>query len=289
VAGEPGTVSKPVQVPWPIATFSGPDTAAPPVQASQLVTPLSDYIGYVDRRLAVLRGQLDTLSAEISSGQRGGAESAWLAAHLTWLQIGQDDGAYGAFGQLGASIDGTAAGLVGGSANPHFTGFHKLEFDLFSRRDLPAAARDASRLKALVGELTPSAVASDLPSTTSGLDNWILRCHEILEDALRDSLSADDDYGSNTDLASITADVTGTREMLGLLAPQIEARAPQLVATASTELTAVDQATAATRSHGRWAGVASLSLLQRQRIDAAVDAALETLAPVSDLMEIGNT
>jgi hypothetical protein len=30
-----------------------------------------------------------------------------LTAHLTWLKIGQDDGAYGAFGELGRAIDGT--------------------------------------------------------------------------------------------------------------------------------------------------------------------------------------
>ena len=50
-----------------------------------------------------------------------------------------------------------------------------------------------------------------LPATKLGLTNWTLRPHEVLEDALRDSLTGDDDYGSHTDLDSIAADVSVTR------------------------------------------------------------------------------
>ena len=52
-----------------------------------------------------------------------------------------------------------------------------------------------------------------LPATATGIGNWLLRPHEVLEDALRDSLTADDDYGSGTDLASITADVAAVRTL----------------------------------------------------------------------------
>ena len=61
----------------------------------------------------------------------------------------------------------------------------------------------------------------ELPMTPVGLSIWTLRSHEILEDGLRDSLTGDDEYGSGTALASITADVSATREMLALLSPVI--------------------------------------------------------------------
>jgi hypothetical protein len=101
-------------------------------------------------------------------------------------------------------------------------------------------------------------------------------------------LSANDDYGSNSDLASLTADVAATREMLRLLAPFITARVPQLLPRAESELTALTDeigATGTTRS----AGIASLSQRQRERVDAATDAALATLAPVSDEIQVANT
>jgi iron uptake system EfeUOB component EfeO/EfeM len=283
--GLPRRISAEAQVPSPQGQFV---PAVAPVSAAQIAEPLLRYRRYVDDLLALAQHQLATLLAEATAGDLAGAESAWLAAHLTWLKIGQDDGAYGAFGKLGRMIDGTSAGLVGGTSSRHFTGFHRLEFDLWTRHDLDAAVRDGARLLALTRSLSPQAVAADLPLTLTGMANWLLRCHEILEDALRDSLSANDDYGSNSDLASLSADVAATREMLRLLAPFITARVPHLVASAEGELSALIAAINAAGAR-RDVGIASLSANQRERVDAATDAALATLAPVSDELQVANT
>jgi len=283
--GLPRSVSAEAQVPSPQGQFV---PAVAPVSAAQIAGPLLRYRRYVDGLLALQQHELTTLHEQATAGDLAGAESAWLAAHLTWLKIGQDDGAYGAFGELGRRIDGTAAGLVGGTRSRDFTGFHKLEFDLWTRHDLRAAAGDTTRLLAMTRSLSPQAVAADLPLTLTSMANWLLRCHEILEDALRDSLSANDDYGSNSDLASLAADVAATREMLRLLAPFITARVPHLVATAERELSALIDAINGT-GPDRGAGIASLSVSQRERVDAASDAALATLAPVSDEIQVANT
>src|SRR6202034_701293 len=71
---------------------------------------LDQYRGYVSGRLTSLRSRLDGLAAAIAAGKPAAAESAWVTAHLTWLEIGQDDGAYGAFGALGGRIDGRGGG-----------------------------------------------------------------------------------------------------------------------------------------------------------------------------------
>ena len=126
-----------------------------------------------------------------------------------------------------------------------------------------------------------------LPATQLGFRTWVLLPQEILEDALRDSLSGNDDYGSGTDLASVTADVAATRELLTLLEPALLIRAPGLVGKARRQLTTVVRAVAAARVGGAWPAVATLTLSQRERIDAAVGAALETLALVPDRLQVG--
>jgi iron uptake system EfeUOB component EfeO/EfeM len=266
---------------------SGPPVV--PVQTDELAAPIQAYRTYVAGRLRTLQAQIAAVVSSLAVRDRGGAESAWLTAHLTWLQIGQDDGAYGAFGELGRAIDGTAAGLDGGTSSPEFTGFHKLELDLWLRDDLTAAATDAARLASLIDALAHRKLASELPTSQAGLVNWTLRSHEILEDALRDSLSGDDDYGSGTDLASVTADVAATREMLSLLAPLIVPRSPYLVGTAERQLMTLFETAETTRADSRWVAVSALTLPQRERVDGAAGAALETLAPVPDLLRIGNT
>jgi high-affinity iron transporter len=252
------------------------------ITTAQLYQPLARYTRYVSATLAKLRGQLDTLERRLRAGDVAGAKSAWQAAHVSWLALGQDDGAYGAFGELGDKIDGTAAGDVDTTSSPSFTGFHRLELDLWSRHDPAAAGADAATLKKLVASINEQLLNQDLPLTTTALDSWVLRCHEILEDALRDTLSGDDDYGSHTGLAAIGADVTATREMLRVLDRLIEPRAPGLVPTATRQLAAIDAAIGPPRS----VAIASLPQARRQRINAAVGAALETLAPVSELIQI---
>jgi hypothetical protein len=242
------------------------------------------YRSYVAGKLATLRSQISALSAAIASGRMAGARSAWLSAHVTWLEIGQDDGAYGAFGTLGGEIDGLAAGHPLGTADPGFTGFHRIEFDLWSTRSLSAARRDVATLERLLAQLVKVPLFRYLPATAAGIGSWLLRPHEVLEDALRDSLTADDDYGSGTDLASVAADVAAVRELLSELGPALDPVSPHLIAGARSELDALMSAIDATRVNGAWVAIAELPVRQRQQVDAAIDAALETLAPVPDLL-----
>jgi high-affinity iron transporter len=257
-----------------------------PIAPIQLYPPLAQYRLYVDRLLARLRPQLRALRTAAASNNQATAEQDWVAAHASWLEIGQDDDAYGAFGQLGEQIDGPASGLPGTTSNPGFTGFHKVELDLWRKHNTAAAAADTAKLVSLVGQLTPATVAKDLPTSARALDSWVLRCHEIMEDALRDSLSQDDDYGSDSDLASLAADVTATREMLAVLAPLIAARVPEIVTQGSTDLSAIDDAIQAAGGPVAGRSLTALPQRKRQAIDQATGAALEILAPVSELMQV---
>ena len=244
---------------------------------------LGGYRAYVATKLSTLHAQVAALSAAIASASLAAAQSTWLTAHVTWLQIGQDDGAYGSFGALGGEVDGLAAGHPLGTADPAFTGFHRIEFDLWMKHDLSAAATDTGVLRRLLAQLMKVPLSNYLPATATGIGNWLLRPHEVLEDALRDSLTGDDDYGSHTDLASIAADVSAVRTMLGELNPAIDPVAPQLSGDAEADLDALTSAIDAARARARLS-VQDLPVRQRQQVDADVGAALETLAPIPDLL-----
>ncbi len=245
---------------------------------------LSEYRAYVARKLSTLRTQVAGLRAAIGSGDLANAQAAWLTAHLTWLEIGEDDGAYGAFGALGGKIDGLAAGHRLGTADPGFTGFHRIEFDLWNKNDLHAAAIDSATLQHLLTKLMKVPLSAYLPSTPTGIGNWLLRPHEALEDALRDSLSADDDYGSDTDLASLAADVAAVRELLNELEPVLNPVAPHLVGDAQAQLSSLIGAIGESHVNESGMSIKDLPIRQRQQVDADLGAALETLAPIPDLL-----
>jgi iron uptake system EfeUOB component EfeO/EfeM len=248
------------------------------------VGPLLAYRSYVTQQLSTVQSDVSALTGAISAGNLTQAESDWLSAHIAWLELGQDDGAYGCFGELGGEIDGTAAGLPGGTGSSQFTGFHKIELDLWTDGNMTAAGADTAGLQQLLRTLVAVPIGNELPTTQTGAANWVLRPHEILEDALRDTLTGDDDYGSGTGLASITADVSATENLLGLLAPVLDPLAPHLIARARGQLSAVLTAVEPGEINGSWVAVSGLSTATRQRVDAAVGAALETLAPIPDLL-----
>ncbi len=117
-----------------------------------------------------------------------------------------------------------------------------------------------------------------------------LRVHEIIEDALRDHLSGLDDEGGNAVYAQTWADTQVDRVVLGEESALINARDPGLVATAQRELAALDTALLAARaSDGQWQSLTAASPGQRQHVDAAIGALLETLAIVPDLLEVPPT
>ena len=74
--------------------------------------------------------------------------------------------------------------------------------------------------------------------------------------------------------------------VLGYLTPLLNARQPGLPAIAANQLSILKQALLATRVSGQWESLDTASLTARENVDAAIDATLETLSAVPDLLEV---
>ncbi|GAB3979332.1 hypothetical protein GCM10029978_074430 [Actinoallomurus acanthiterrae] len=249
-----------------------------PVTQADMNAPLSRYASFVAGQLGLLKHQVAALRADLADGDLGRARTDWLTAHLTWHRIGA---AYDAFGDAGKAVDGLAQGLAGGVHDPGFTGFHKIEYDLWHGVPAFRITAEATALSNAIDDLD-----AKLPAFTFDAKNVSTRAHEILEDTLRFQLTGQDDYGSGTSMASALADLEGERTLLNILAPLINARSPYLVASATADFDTLEQDINATRHDGRWAAIKDLPLPRRQAVNAAIGQTLETLAPVPDLLEI---
>lgn len=248
------------------------------VSAGTPSTPLGKvvvkYHAYVAKKLNVLTGQVADLRTSVAANQLAASQRRWLAAQSTWQQVGA---AYGSFGAAGTAISGLANGLPLYVADPAFTGLHRIEYGLYHGESmqtlLPVVDRLASDVKDLIANLDQTAVTpTDMP----------IRCHEILEDALRDHLSGQDDYGSGMAYALTSADVAGTRVVLLELKPLIPSPVLGHSAydTSSAALNVLDTALNATKVAGKWPNYGSLTKHQRQPVNGAIGAALECLYQV---------
>ena len=260
---------------------SGPGPIAViPVTLEQLAGPDGQYQAYAAGELSALAGKVTQIRADLSNGDLATARSDWLQAQMDWELVGAS---YDSFGPLGQAVDGLPTGLPGGASNPRFTGLHRLEYGLWHGQSASSLLTVATRLAADVSRVQANLTSPGLAGDAANLP---VRAHEILEDALRDHLSLADDEGGGAGYPETYADAQVTRVVLGELAPLIATRAPSLVATASAQLTALQNALSATLDNFQWQRPSSATRAQRETIDADTGAALETLSIVPDILEV---
>ena len=279
----PATVSQPVQVAAGHAAAASPihgsAVAIKPVTVSELAGPNKEYQAYAARQLADLAQAVTQIQADLRRNDLAAAKQDWLTAQLGWERVGAS---YDSFGNLGLAVDGLPDGLPDGVNDKNFTGLHRLEYGLWHDQSaatlLPVAATLASNVAVVRQNLASASLAGD-PA------NLPIRTHEILEDALRDHLSGIDDQGGGAAFAETYADVQVTTAVLGYLAPLINARQPGLPDIADDQLSILNAALLATRVNGHWESLGTAPQAAREDVDGAIDAVLETLSAVPDLLE----
>lgn len=263
--GRPTTTSATVQVSGG-AAGDPPADPVKPVSVADLRPAADAYDGYVRPQLATLLGQVGRLRADLAAGQTGAARADWLAAQLTWERVGA---AYDSFGALGDAIDGLPQAQPNGVNDPDFTGLHRIEYGLWH-------GQTATKLVPVADRLTADIVAlqGKLPEITVDPTDMPLRAHEILEDALRDHLTGQTDEGAGAAYPETYADAQGTEVVLDELAPLIDERAPKLLPTARAQLATLERVLVTPQAN------------QRQAVDAAIGAVLETLSNIPTLLEV---
>ena len=281
MSGQAVTTSATVQVTG--KTAQDTPAAVTPVTLADLAGPNREYERYAAAQLRTLAGAITTIRTDLRQGRLSAARTDWLTAQLDWEKVGAS---YDSFGDDGIAVDGLPDGLVNGVNDKDFTGLHRLEYGLWHGQSAAALLPVVSVLAKDVATVQRNLASGDLAGDPTNLP---LRAHEILEDALRDHLSGIDDQGSGDAYAATDADLQVTRVVLGELAPLISERAPTLLRTARAQLTTLQQALLATRAHGQWTSINAVSLAQRQQVDGAIGALLETLSSVPDLLEVPPT
>jgi iron uptake system component EfeO len=266
----------------PTANVPGnvPDSEAvvPPTVTATLAAVASEK-AYVERGLATVASQTAALAADVDAGNLTAARGAWMTAHLSYERLGS---AYGMFGNYDDEIDGTPDGLPGGVHDPSFTGFYRIEYGLWHGQPAADLAGPAQQLSTVVRALR-TAYPGMVPYPQAALSDLALRTHEILEHTIRFQLSGADDFGSGTTLATADANIDATRSQLGMLAPLLATRYPNLSAV-QVWLGRLQRLVDA-RHTGNWTPVSKLTASQREAIDSAAAQTVQLLAPIAVMFE----
>lgn len=246
-----------------------------PVTYNDLYGPVRAYQKIVTAKLDPLVTKVDRLRDAVRDGDRDAARRAWLPAHLAYGRLG---GAYGAFGDLGDRIDGLPQpDGDGGHDEQDFAGFHRVERGLWHDESLTGLRGPADALADDVRDLRRR-----FPDERIDPLDLSLRAHEILEDTARVELTGRSDQGSGTGLATASANVEGTRDVLYVLRPVLRTRYAGL-RDLGTWLDRTDTVLSVHDHDDGWTALDDLGAADRRRVNGAVAATLERLAPVAEI------
>jgi iron uptake system component EfeO len=254
--------------------------AIAPVSVSEMSAAVSQEAAYVQNGLATVARQTATLEAQIRAGDLAAARVTWVTAHMSWEKLGS---AYGMFGPYDDEIDGTPFGLAGGVKDPAFTGFYRLEYGLWHGQSAAEMISPANTLAVDVRSLVTSYPGMALLPQLA-LSDLALRTHEVLENAMQQQLSGEDDFGSGTTLATVAAGIDATRAQLGFLHPLLVTRYQNLAALYRW-LNRLQVLVDAEKTARGWTPVSELTTQQRENLDAAAGETVQLLALVPPLFE----
>ncbi|KFI29269.1 iron transporter substrate-binding protein [Haematobacter massiliensis] len=109
------------------------------------IGPLSEYRVYLSRRASLLVEATAALRDSIAAGDLEGARSAWRAAREPWRQMAPVSAR---IADLANSMDPLAEYLAEREQDAAFTGFHRIEYGLWSQNTTEGLAPVADRLAA---------------------------------------------------------------------------------------------------------------------------------------------
>jgi iron uptake system component EfeO len=244
-----------------------------PVTQTDLIPATLAYEKYVRAQIPRLISQVDALDAAVRSGDRAAAQRAWLAGHLEYERLGA---AYDAFGDLDGEINGLPAG-----PNDHdWSGFHLVEQGLWHSASLASVRPATDALTAAVRQLQQQMANAQIDPLQISI-----RAHEITENALQFELTGRTDFGSNSNLATVQANLAGTATVLKLIQPLLAGRYAQLPQTQATLQKAQQDLGALSGADGTLPALTALSRPQRELIDSDISELSELLAPIASILE----
>jgi iron uptake system component EfeO len=256
-----------------------------PVSTADLIAPSQAYKRWIASRLPVLRSQTAMLAADVGSGATTKARADWLTAHLTYATLGA---AYDAFSSGDTDFDGlidpSPTAGVDPATDEELTGFHRLEALLWTDAPASSLVPVADALVSDVGKLVGAFPQLDIEP-----NDLPLRAHEIVENAIQFELTGATDAGSQSNLATAWANLTGAQHALVELDPLLRERYPGLATTDAALASTKELLVSLTRG-GRpdrgWPALSTLSDYRRARVNGAFQHTVELLAPIAAICDV---
>ncbi len=218
------------------------DAAAARPALVAFVGPLAEYQVFLATQTSALVKGVQALDDAIKAGDIDKARDLYQKARLPYMQL---EPMADRFADLHNAIDPVADYLEKREADAGFTGFHRIEYGLYSVKNLDGLAPVSAKLLADVTALKDRARSLRIPP-----DQIASGAARLIGTIASTRITAGEDHYSQTDLADFEANLAGVSRMMALMKPVVAQGSPTVIADIEARLAAVDSALKALRGPG---------------------------------------
>ncbi|XVO89873.1 iron uptake system protein EfeO [Pseudomonas palleroniana] len=198
-----------------------------------LVGPVSDYKIYVTEEIGELVTQTQAFTDAVKKGDLATAKKLYAPTRVHYESI---EPIAELFSDLDASIDSRVDDHEKGVEAEDFTGFHRIEYALFSKNTTEGLGALADKLNGDVKDLQTRVEGLTFPP-----EKVVGGAAALLEEVAATKISGEEDRYSHTDLYDFQGNVDGAKKIVDLFRGQIEKQDKAFLAKVDKNFATVDK------------------------------------------------
>ncbi|MCW3814697.1 cupredoxin domain-containing protein [Micromonospora sp. DR5-3] len=245
-------------------------TAASVAPDAALTEATVSYQRYVQSQTAALLTKTEEFVAAVKANDVAKAKALYPVTRTYWERI---EPVAESFGDLDPKIDGREEVVEEGM---EFTGFHRIEKDLWTTGDVSKDGAIADQLLTDVKAIVAKANAEKL--TPLQLANG---AKALLDEVASGKITGEEERYSHTDLWDFNANLEGTKAAIAALRPALEQRSADLVKQLDTEFANVEATLGKHRAGDGWKLHTQLSKAELKELSDSINALAEPISKVA--------
>ncbi|MBB2740383.1 UNVERIFIED_ORG: iron uptake system component EfeO [Microbispora rosea subsp. rosea] len=267
-ACKPGMTGKGIRGPLKVSGEHKPLTGD-----ARLAEAVASYKRYIKSQSDTLLDKTKEFTEAVKAGDVAKAKELYPVARTYWERI---EPVAEVFGDLDPAIDARENDVPDGE---EWTGFHRIEKDLWVKKDVGGDGPIADKLMTDVNTIVTKAATVDLSPVQ--LANG---AKGLLDEVATGKITGEEDRYSHTDLWDFDANLQGSKAAVQALRPVLEERDAELVKTLDAKFADAENALAAHRSGDGWKLHTDLSKDDLRALSDAINALAEPISKVASVV-----
>lgn len=242
----------------------------------QLAAPIAEYKKYVLSETASLVQQTELFVAAFNAGDIKKAQTLYAPTRAHYERI---EPIAELFADLDGAIDARADAYKKQEQDAKFTGFHRLEYALWSQKTVKDLKPIADKLLVDVKALQKQIGELNFPA-----NKVVGGAAALVEEVAAGKISGEEERYSHTDLSDFDANVAGSKKIVDLLRPLIAKADAPLLKKVDDNFAAIDVVLTKYRKGEVWATYDKLTTADRNALKAPITTLAEDLAKLRGLL-----